>query len=117
VSQVQDAIEHFPLLGEVGQPGYLIVSLGELERSRPLMNLDFAQRESLQRDWQAGLRFLEAHRDFLRGALAAYRRRGWLSRMILALRAYLNEQPLVGLLLLVGLIALGTALWRSILAE
>lgn len=115
IEQVEEASESFPLLGEAGQPGHLIISLTQLDRSRELRNLDQLQRESLRRDWEAGLRFLEAHRDFLREEIAAARRRGRRERLARAARAWLNEKPAVALLVLGGLLALGIAVWRSVL--
>lgn len=115
VEQIEEASEEFPLLGEAGQPGHLIVSLTQFDRSRDLLTLNYGQRESLKRDWDAGLRFLEAHRDFLRVEMAVARRRGWLERMVRTLRGWLNENPAVGLLVLLGLLALGIAVWRSAL--
>jgi hypothetical protein len=113
IEQAEEAVEDFPLLGEAGQPGYLIVSLTTLDRARDLRNLTPRERESLQRDWQAGLRFLEGHRDFLREELKANRRRGWIARMIRAARSTLNEQPACAAVVLVALVALGIAVWRS----
>lgn len=113
VERVEEAVEDYPLLGEAGQPGYLIVSLTTLDRARDLRNLTLSQRESLERDWRAGLRFLEAHRDFLREEVKRDSKRHWMERMLRGLRAYLNEQPWVALLVLLGLLALGVAVWRS----
>jgi hypothetical protein len=92
------------------------VSLTTLDRARDLRNLTLSQRESLQRDWKAGLRFLEAHRDFLRVELRIHRGRGRGERFIRAARAYLNEQPLCALLVLLALVAIVIAVWRSWLA-
>jgi hypothetical protein len=113
VGQVEEALESYPLLGEAGQPGYLIVSLTQFDRARDLQNLAPGTRESLQRDWQAGLRFLEAHRDFLRAELRRHRRRSRAERLVRIVRACLNEQPLVALLVLMALLALGIAVWRT----
>jgi hypothetical protein len=114
IAQLADDLEDYPLLGEAGQPGYLIVSLSQLDRARDLQNLTPGQRESLQLDWQGGLRFLQAHRDFLRAEVRRDRGRTRGQRLVRAFRAYLND-PLIGLLVLVALIALGIAVWRSYL--
>jgi hypothetical protein len=115
VKEIEETLEGFPLLGEAGQPGYLIVSLAQLDKARALQSLVPSQRESLARDWKAGLKFLEAHRDYLRYELRANRRRGLGERMLRAARAYLNEQPWAALVLLIILAALSVALWRSYL--
>jgi hypothetical protein len=116
VEQAEEAVEDFPLLGEAGQPGYLIVSLTTLDRARDLRNLTLSQRESLERDWRAGLRFLEAHRDFLREEVKVDRGRSQSNRCVRAARALLNEQPVCALLVLMALFAVGIAVWRSWLA-
>jgi hypothetical protein len=113
VEQTEDALDDFPLLGEAGQPGYLIVSLGQLDRKRDLQNLAVSQRESLARDWKAGLKFLESHRDFLRVELRKDRHRTRSERLVRACRAYLNEQPLCAVLVLLALTAIVIAVWRS----
>lgn len=107
----------FPLLGEAGQPGHLILSLTQFDRSKELLSLDQAVRESLKRDWEAGLKFLEFHRDFLRAELAANRRLTWRQRLVLAARGWLNEQPLAALLIFGGVLAVMIAwivhFWRN----
>jgi hypothetical protein len=113
VKELGDTIGDFPLLGEAGQPGYLILNLTQLDKARALQGLSTSQRESLQRDWKAGLRFLEAHRDYLRYEVRAIRRRGLIERSIRAARAYLNEQPLAAALLLLALAAVSVAVWRT----
>jgi hypothetical protein len=113
IEQAEEAVEDFPLLGEAGQPGYLIISLTTLDRARDLRNLTPRERESLERDWQAGLRFLEGHRDFLRAELRAYRRCGFGARLVRAARSMLNEQPVCAALVLLALAAVVVAVWRS----
>jgi hypothetical protein len=115
VKELEDTLGDFPLLGEAGQPGYLIINLTQLDKARALMGLSTSQRESLQRDWKAGLKFLETHRKYLRGELRDHRKRGPIERAIRAARACLNEQPLVAGLLLLALAATSVALWRSYL--
>ncbi len=109
LQQLEDDGASFPLLGEAGQPGHLILSLTQFDRSKDLLTLDHAVRESLKRDWDAGLKFLELHRDFLRGELVAYRRRGRRQRLMLAVRAWLNTRPLTALLIFGGALALTIA--------
>ncbi len=111
VEQVADVVEGFPLLGQAGQPGYLIVSLSQLDRKRDLQNLGVSQRESLQRDWTGGLRFLEAHRDFLRGEVQKERRRGRRGQFFRVAWASLKEEPFVAALVVLGLVALGVAVF------
>jgi hypothetical protein len=111
--EIVDALEDFPLLGEAGQPGYLLVNLAQLDRSRAVQNLTSHQRESLGRDWRAGLKFLEAHRDYLRDELKNFRRRGLGERLVRAVRATLNEKPLAALILLLALLAALVAVWHN----
>ena len=113
IEEAEEAVEDFPLLGEAGQPGYLIISLTTLDRARDLRNLTPRERESLERDWQAGLRFLEGHRKFMREELRAYRRCGWGARLVRAARSMLNEQPVCAAVVLLALVAVTIAVWRS----
>jgi hypothetical protein len=115
VRQVEDKLEDFPLLGEAGQPGYMIVSLTQLEKARALQGLNTSQRESLSRDWKAGRKFLEAHQVYLRAELRAHRRRSWAGRMLRTVRAFFNEEPLAAWALVVALFVVVVALWRDFL--
>src|SRR5262249_24736644 len=115
VREIEDALEDFPLLGEAGQPGYLIVALTQLDKARALQGLTTSQRESLSRDWKASLKFLEAHRDYLRAELRANRRRSWGERLVRAVRAFFNERPLAAWAILFALFAVIVALWRDYL--
>ncbi len=115
VKELEDTLGDFPLLGEAGQPGYLIINLTQLDKARALQGLTTSQRESLQRDWKAGQKFLEAHRNYLRGELRAHRKRGLIERTVRAARAYLNENPLAAGLLVLALATTSVALWRSYL--
>ena len=55
------------LLGQAGQPGYLVLALARQELMVPMLqSLLPSQREALARDWQAGHDLLVNHRAFLR---------------------------------------------------
>ncbi len=111
IEQIEEACEGFPLLGQAGHPGHLILSLTQYDRAKHLRDLDPLLRESLLRDWESGLRFLELHRDFLRTEIAAARLRSRSERFSRAMRAWLNEKPSVALLVLLGLLALCISVW------
>jgi hypothetical protein len=115
IERIEDELTDFPLMGEAGQPGYLIVTLAQLDKSKTLVNLSPSQRESLSRDWKAGLKFLKAHRDYLREETRTHRRRGWAEGTVRAARALLNESLLAALVVLLALLALGVAVWRNAL--
>src|SRR5439155_7526630 len=68
-----------PLLGEAGQPGYLVLALARQQMIVPMLQtLLPSQREALARDWQAGHALLRSVRQFLRQELrVTRRRRGW----------------------------------------
>jgi hypothetical protein len=118
LAEIQEVLAHFPpLMGEAGQPGYLVVALTEVDVPATFPGLSVSQREALGRDWRAGLKLLTAHRDFLREELRAMRRRGFLSRVVRSARAFLADQPGVALLLLLALLALTVALWRPYARE
>jgi hypothetical protein len=117
LGEVEEALEDFPPpLGEAGQPGYLLVALLQMDNARNrIQNLTDRQRESLARDWESGLRFLSAHREFLRGELRAMRRRGILARYFRAARATINEKPGAALILVAfGFLALALSIWRTL---
>jgi hypothetical protein len=111
--EIQSLLEEFPpLLGEAGQPGYLVLALTQLTIKRTFEGLSVSQREALSRDWQAGLKLLTAHRDFLRGELLAMRRRSLGRRLVRAVSSFLaDHRPVNLLLLLLGLLALNIVLW------
>jgi hypothetical protein len=113
LSEVENALQDFPLMGEAGQAGYMVVALTQLSGVRPIVSLAPSQRESLERDWNAGQKFLLSHRELLREEIRAMRRRTFQGRLIRTVRAYLNEQPGAALLLILALFALGIAIWRA----
>jgi outer membrane biosynthesis protein TonB len=118
LAEIQEVLEHFPpLLGEAGQPGYLVLALTEVDVPATFPGLSASQREALARDWRAGQKLLTAHRDFLRGELRAMRRRGPITRLVRAGRTFLSDQPGVAVLILLALLALGVALWRPYAQE
>ncbi len=116
LGEVREALPGFPrLIGEAGQPGYLVVALSRQPAVVPtFQTLLASQREALARDWWAGRTLLHAHREFVRHELRTLRKRGSLYRALRATRSLLSEHP-VGLLLALALLALAVALWRSIL--
>lgn len=109
LDRIADDGSALPLLGEAGQPGHLLLTLTQLDRSKDLLSLDQRQRESLKSDWDAGFRFLELHREFLRGELAADRQRGSSERLMRAFRGWLNDKPLAAVLVFGGLLAIAIA--------
>jgi len=113
LERIEEDLVDFPLLGESGQPGYLILSLTRLNKSKNIVNLDLIQRDSLARDWLAVQAFLEAHLEFLHRRALEVRSQGWFQGCLLCGRALLNEQPLAALLVLGVLVALGIAVWRQ----
>ncbi|HEV3238393.1 MAG TPA: hypothetical protein VGZ25_15485, partial [Gemmataceae bacterium] len=103
-----------PLLGKAGQPGYLVVALARQQVIVPTyQTLLPSQRETLARDWEAGKRFLEAHRDFLREELGLMRRRSVPARAFRVMRHLVGAHPGM-ILLILAIVALGVALWRTV---
>ncbi len=116
LDEIQGLLRRFPpLMGEAGQPGYLVVTLSQLVIVPTFQTMDLKARQALAEDWKRGLRLLTAHRDFLRQEVRSMRRRAlnsWLARLV--------QSPLYGpgtFLLLLGLLALNVALWRGPLIE
>jgi hypothetical protein len=114
LAAVRAGLEGFPpLLGEAGQPGYLVLSLARQPAVVPtFQTLLASQRESLARDWWAGRTFLQTHREFLRQELRTLRKKGLLYRGVRAVRVFLSEHP-AGVLILLALLALNVAIWRT----
>lgn len=102
---IRDLLHGFPpLLGQAGQPGYLVIALAR----QPMIVQTFlallpSQREALVRDWQAGLTLLAAHRLVLREEIWTLRRRGWIGRLRRTLGAVVTEH--LGLWLLLFVVA------------
>jgi hypothetical protein len=99
---IRQVLQGFPpILGQAGQPGYLVIALARQPQIlQTFLGLMASQREALVRDWQAGLALLAAHRLFLREELWGMRRKGRLGRTARAVRALLEEHPGVWLFLL-----------------
>jgi hypothetical protein len=114
LAEIRRLLDNFPpLLGEAGQPGYLVMTLARQPVIVPtFQTLLPSQRESLARDWLSGYKLLGAHKDFLRQELRVLRRKTPLGRAVRAGRAFLNEHP-GGLLLLMALVALAIAILRE----
>jgi hypothetical protein len=116
LTEVRTLLEEFPpVLGRAGQPGYLVVSLARQQLIVPtFQSLLIDQREALSRDWHAGHKLLQAHREFLRQELRALRRRPLPVRAVRAIRASLNDNPGIVLAIL-ALLAVVIALVRTFL--
>ncbi len=99
-----------PLLGEAGQPGYLVVALARQQLIVPtFQTLLPSQRQALARDWQAGQALLVDHRQFLRQELRGLRHRSRFGRAGRALKSACTDHPGFWLFLL-ALVALNLAL-------
>jgi hypothetical protein len=112
LEEVQELLEDFPpLLGEAGQPGYLVLALARQPMVVPTFRtLLPSQREALARDWNAALDLLLQHRQFLREELRSLRKKSWIGRLARATRSLVNDYSL-SVLVVVGVIALGVAVW------
>lgn len=115
LNDIRDLLPEFPpLLGEAGQPGYLVHALARQPMIVPTFrSLLDSQREALARDWRSGKMLLEVHRQFLRDELRGLRRKNALGKLMRPVRAVFLDQP--GLLLVfVALLALTTALAKRV---
>jgi hypothetical protein len=117
LNEITNLLRGFPpLLGEAGQPGYLVLALTQVDTIKVFQSFSPLQREALSRDWGAGVKLLTAHRDFLRQELRALRRRPLRQRLLRASWSLIVDQPGTVLLLL-ALLAINVALWRSYAQE
>jgi hypothetical protein len=104
-----------PLLGQAGQPGYLVIALArQPEIVKTFQALSPSQRKSYVRDWQAGLTFLAAYRLYLREELWNLRRQTRVGRMLRALAGLFTDYPALWLGLFALLIAnIAFRSWRA----
>lgn len=118
LEEIQDLLHRFPpLMGEAGQPGYLVVTLSQLVIVPTFQTMDLKARKALSDDWKRGLRLLMAHRDFLRQEIRLMRRRALWTRLVGTFHAMPTDWPVAFLLLLIALAALNIALWRGPLSK
>lgn len=90
-----------PLLGQAGQPGYLVIALArQPEIVKTYQSLDPTLRKSYIRDWEAGLDFLGAYRQFLREEMSKLRRQSHIGRLFRLTRTVIVDHP--GIWLLIG---------------
>src|SRR5579872_1476480 len=82
-----------PLLGAAGQPGYLVLALGQLTSATQFYTLEPSQREALSGDWQAAQSVLEAYRNDLRQQARALHRRDPFQRLGRAIRHVVVDRP------------------------
>jgi hypothetical protein len=114
LDEIQELLGRFPpLMGEAGQPGYLVVMLSQLVIVPTFQTMDLKARRALSDDWKRGLRLLMAHCDFLRQEIRIMRRRPFLPRMMQMLQSLPNDWPATFLLLFLGLVSVCIAVWRS----
>jgi hypothetical protein len=112
---IREALQEFPpLLGEAGQPGYLVIALARQQTIvQTFQALLPSQREILNRDWESGHTLLTAHRQFLRQELRTLRKRTFVGRAFRVVEAAVDEHP--GMILLaLAMVALALALWRTL---
>lgn len=112
---VQQLAVGFPVLGEAGQPGYFVLGLARGPKvAETFRSYQPRQRESVARDWNAGKTLLRAHAQFLRQEVRSMRKKSqwaWTKRTV---RALLADHPYITLLILLGVLALIAALWRTL---
>lgn len=96
---IRQQLRDFPsLLGQAGQPGYLVIALArQPEIVKTFQALSPSQRRSYVRDWQAGLSFLAAYRLYLREELWQLRRQTRFGRMVRAVGSVFADSPLLWL--------------------
>jgi hypothetical protein len=108
-----------PLLGQLGQPGFWVVSLARHEMVIPIFRMLVpSQRETLARDWRDGLAILKAHRQFLLLEARVMRNQSAWGRFKRRVRFLFSEHPslwgLVVFLLVVALLdAIGVLIWLA----
>ena len=106
-----------PILGQAGQPGFLVISLLEQElTSKKLQSLKSEQRDKLVQDWQAGSHLLRAHARLLSELVAEFQGLGPAGRVVHALRSAMTHQPQVASVA-ITLVASNLILWGYYLSR
>jgi hypothetical protein len=114
LDEIQDLLRRFPpLMGEAGQPGYLVVTLSQLVIVPTFQTMDLKARKALSEDWKRGLKLLTAHRDVLRQEIRVMRRRAVSTQIARAFYALPSDWPVAFALFLLALLALNFAFWRD----
>jgi hypothetical protein len=117
MTALREGVKQLPVMGEAGQPGYLVVSLARQQAIVPtFQTLLPSQREALARDWIAGQKALREHQKFLRQESRSLRRKSIFGQLVRAGRAFLNENP-AGWLIALALLAIVIALVRRQLID
>jgi hypothetical protein len=95
LARIQSLLRGFPpVLGQAGQPGYLVVALATQPAPVPMFQtLLPSQRDALAQHWEAGRKFLAAHCQFLRREARARRKRSRLGRAARAVASFVAEYP------------------------
>jgi hypothetical protein len=114
LDDIQDYLRRFPpLMGEAGQPGYLVVTLSQLVIVPTFQTMDLKARKALSEDWRRGLKLLTAHRDFLRQEIRVMRRRALSTQLARAFSALPSDWPVLFALLLLALAAINLTYWHD----
>jgi hypothetical protein len=95
LTRIKSLLRGFPpVIGQAGQPGYLVVALAMQTAPVPMFQtLLPSQRDSLAQHWEAGRTFLTAHCQFLRQEARARRRRSRFGRAVRAVASFIAEYP------------------------
>ena len=100
-------------MGEAGQPGYLVVTLAQLVIVPTFQTMDLKARRALSEDWKRGLKLLTAHREFLRQEIGQMRRRPLFLQLVRAFNYFPSDSPVAFILLVLALLAINIAFWRT----
>lgn len=111
-ADIEELLRQFPrVMGEAGQPGYLVLALAKQPSVVPTFRgLSASQREALARDWNAALDVLLQHRDFLREEVRSLRKKSRWARTIRAASAFCSDHAL-SVLICAGVLALLLGVW------
>jgi len=111
MNAIRELVSNTPrLIGQAGQPGYLVMALARQQLIVPtLQTLLPSQREALARDWQASQERLREERRVLKQEVHAFRKRSKWKHGYRLLAASLARNPGL-LLLLLGWLALNLSM-------
>lgn len=118
LEKIAQAMQSYPaFLGQPGLPGYRVVVQARLKLPLAIVRaMSAEQRDDLLFDWQAARQLLLAHRKYLRRVFRTLRRQSALGLFFHAVRATVNDYPVLtlgGVFLLIALIVVvAIALYR-----
>ena len=113
LEKINEAMEGFPgFLGHPGKPGYRVAVQARLRLPLAMVRaISDQQKQELVLDWEAGRQLLLAHRKYLRRMFCSMRRRTIVGLVLHAMRAFVNDHPVLVLAAAAGLAGIAALIY------